>query len=91
MPVRAAPSGALARGYYGAMIDHALLEQVLQLDAAARRELRGVIDDSLDDGYVSPEIAAIIDQRIADADANPDDHVTLDEDEREVRSRRHVA
>ncbi|MBC7633583.1 hypothetical protein [Aeromicrobium sp.] len=50
-----------------------------------------MIDDSLDDGYVSPEIAAIIDQRIADADANPDDYVTLDEDEREVRSRRHVA
>ena len=70
------------------MVDHALLEQVLGLDESARRELRAVIDDSLDDGYVSPEIAAIIDQRIAEADANPDDYGTLDEFEREVRSRR---
>ena len=72
------------------MVDHALLEQVLGLDEAARRELRAVIDDSLDDGFVSPEIAAIIDQRIAEADANPDDFVTLDEFEREVRSRRNT-
>jgi len=90
MTVRAL-SGFVAREYHGGMVNHALLEQVLGLDESARRELRAVIDDSLDDGYVSPEIAAIIDQRIADADANPDDYVTLDEDEREVRSRRHVA
>ena len=88
MPVRATLSGTLARGYYAYMVDHALLEQVLRLDESTRRELRAVIDDSLDDGYVSPEIAAIIDQRIADADANPDDYVTLDEFEREVASRR---
>ena len=73
------------------MVDQVLLEQVLQLDESARRELRAVIDDSLDDGYLSPEVAAVIDQRIADADANSDDYVTLDEDEREIRSRRHVA
>ncbi|WP_163540898.1 hypothetical protein [Occultella kanbiaonis] len=73
------------------MVDQALLEQVLQLDESARRELRAVLDDSLDDGHVSPEIAAIIDQRIAEADANPADYVTLDEDERVVRSRRPVA
>lgn len=73
------------------MVDHALLEQVLGLDEAARRELRAVIDGSLDDGYVSPEIAAIIDQRIAEADANPGDFVTLDEDERAVRARRNLA
>lgn len=84
-------SGSAAREYDGAMVSHALLEQVLGLDDSARRELRAVIDDSLDDGYVSPEIAAIIDQRIDAAAANPDDYVTLDEDEREVRSRRHVA
>jgi len=71
------------------MVNHALLEQVLGLDESARRELRAAIDDSLGDGYMSPEIAAIIDQRIADAEANPADYVTLDEFEREVRSRRH--
>lgn len=73
------------------MVDQVLLEQVLQLDESARRELRAVIDGSLDDGYLSPEIAAVIDQRIADADANSHDYVMLDEDEREIRSRRHVA
>lgn len=78
----------MARGYPEGMVDHALLEQVLGLDESARRELRAAIDESLDDGYVSPEIAAIIDQRIANADANPDDHVTLDEFEREVAARR---
>jgi hypothetical protein len=73
------------------MVDHALREQVLKLDDSARRELRAVIDDSLDDGYVSPEIGAVIDQRIAEADANPHAYAPLDEDEHEVRSRRHPA
>lgn len=72
------------------MVDRALLEQVLQLEESARRELRAAIDDSLDDGYVPSEIAAMIDQRIAEADANPGDYVTLDEDEREIRTGRHV-
>ncbi|MGB3909962.1 MAG: hypothetical protein WBL06_05780 [Pseudolysinimonas sp.] len=36
---------------------------------------------------ISPEVAAIIDQRIAEADANPGDFVPLDEFEREVRAR----
>lgn len=81
-------SSFIARDYHEGMVNHALIEQVLGLDESARRELRAVIDDSLDDGYVSPEIATIIDQRIANADANPDDYVTLDEFEREVRSRR---
>lgn len=73
------------------MVDQALLEQVLRLDESTRRELRDAIDDSLDDGYVSPEIAAIIDQRLAAADANPNDFVTLDEDERLLRARRRIA
>ena len=46
-------SGSAAREHDGAMVNHALLEQVLGLDESARRELRAVIDDSLDDGYVS--------------------------------------
>lgn len=86
-----AGQGVGIRGYHGCMVDHGLLEQVLQLDESARRELRAVIDASLDDGSVTPETAAIIDQRLAEADANPDEYVTLDDDEREVRSRRHVA
>jgi len=62
------------------MVDRVLLEQVLQLGEPERRELWAMIDSSFDDGYVSPEVAAIIDQRIAEADAHPDDLVTLDED-----------
>lgn len=61
------------------------------MDEAARRELRAVIDDSLDEGDVSADVAVIIDERIAEAAANPDAFVTLDEDEREVRSRRRTA
>ncbi|MEV4900902.1 hypothetical protein AB0K08_06120 [Citricoccus sp. NPDC055426] len=73
------------------MVDRTLLAQVLRLDESARRELRAVIDDSLDDGFVHPDDAAVIDQRIAEADAAPEDNVTLDDDEHEVRSHRHVA
>lgn len=75
-------------GYDDRMIDQALLERALRLDVSARQELIDALRDSLDDEEVSPEIAAIIDQRIAEADANPDDFVTLDEFEREVRSQR---
>ncbi len=60
----------------------------MQLDEPARRELISVLQDSLDDGEVSPEVAAIIDQRIAEADADPEGFVALDEFEREVRARR---
>lgn len=73
------------------MVDQGLLEQVLRLDESGRRAVRAAIDESLDDEYVSPEIAAIIDERIAQADANPGDFVTLDEDEREVRARYRLA
>lgn len=72
------------------MVNPALKSQVEQLDEAGLLELRGVIDARLDD-YVSPAIAAIIDQRIAEADANPDDYVTLAEFERKLRDRRRIA
>ena len=70
------------------MVAQALLEQVMRLDESTRRELRDAIEDSLDDRYVSPEIAAIIDRRIAEADADPDGFMTLDDFEREVQARR---
>ncbi len=70
------------------MVNQALLEQVMRLDESTRRELRDAIDKSLDHGHLSPEIAAILDERIAEADAKPDDFVTLVDFEREVRARR---
>ncbi|MGO1544444.1 MAG: hypothetical protein ACTHXA_08905 [Gulosibacter sp.] len=57
------------------MVDRDLLEKVLQLDAATRRELRDAIDDSLHI-EVDPELASQLDARIREADAHPDDHVS---------------
>lgn len=54
------------------MIDHDLLERVLRLDAEARRELRDAIDQSLP-VEVTPELAALLDDRIAGADAHHED------------------
>ena len=76
------------------MVDQALLEQVLRLDEPTRRELRDATEDSLDDditpSMTAPlaEIAAIIDRRIAKADADPDGFMPLGDFECEVRARR---
>lgn len=72
-------------------MDQALLERVLQLDADERRELVTAVQESLDDEEPTPEVAALIDERIAETDANPDDFVSLDEFEREVRANRRAA
>lgn len=56
------------------MVDHDLLERVLSLDADARRELRDAIDQSLP-VEVTAELAALLDARIAEADADPEDAV----------------
>ncbi|WP_298227815.1 addiction module protein [Gryllotalpicola sp.] len=73
------------------MVDQALYERALQLDESSRRELIAALQDSLDAGEISPEVAALIDRRIAEADANPETFVSLDEDERELRERRRIA
>ncbi|MCL2422802.1 MAG: hypothetical protein FWD11_02735 [Micrococcales bacterium] len=73
------------------MVDQALVEQVMRLDEAARRELWTMIGSSFDAGDVCEEVAAIIDERIAEADAHPEDFVTLQDDERELRARRAAA
>lgn len=56
------------------MVDHDLLERVLRLDADARRELRDAIDQSLQ-VEVGPRLAALLDARIDEADAQPQDAV----------------
>ena len=70
------------------MVDEKLLEHALQLDAPARKELVAALQDSLHSGEVSPEIAAIIDKRVAQADAAPGDCIPFDEFERRIRSQR---
>ncbi len=73
--------------YHWRMVDSALLEQVMLLDESARRELRDAIDESLPE-YISPQVVALLEERIAEADANPDDYVTLEEFKRHTAERR---
>lgn len=56
------------------MVDHDLLERVLSLDVEARRAFRDAIDESLPVD-VPPQLAALLDARIAEADAHPEDSV----------------
>ena len=70
------------------MINRSLLDQALRLDEPARRELIVALQQSLGAEEVAPEVGAIIDRRIAEADADPDDSVSLDDFERQIRSRR---
>lgn len=57
------------------------------LDESARRELRDAIDESLPE-YILPHVVALLKERIAEADANPDDYVKLDEFKRHTAERR---
>lgn len=65
-----------------ALAGHEVTDPVLRniLEQQARHELTG-----------EEARTAIIDQRIAEAYANPGDFVTLDDDERLLRARRRVA
>lgn len=57
------------------MVDQDLMKRVLRLDTDARRELRDAIDQSLPVAEITPELAALLDARIAEADAHPGDSV----------------
>ncbi|MBO9578902.1 MAG: hypothetical protein J7480_09070 [Microbacteriaceae bacterium] len=68
------------------MVNPALLEQVKQLALEDKAQLRSVLDADLVD--VSPDFAGLLDARWAEIEANRDDYVSIDEDERELRARR---
>lgn len=72
------------------MVDNALLEQVKQLALEDKAQLRSILDVDLVD-YVSPGLAALLDARWVEIETNPDDYVSIDDDERELRSGRRVA
>lgn len=57
------------------MVDQALLQQASQLAVADRVELIGALWDTIDaEGLsVTAEEAALVDARLAEADADPDD------------------
>ena len=70
------------------MVDSALLEQVLRLDAESRRELIRVVEGSLDDDEVPSPVLAEIGRRLAAMGSDPStDAVPADEFMQQVRSR----
>jgi hypothetical protein len=71
------------------MVDSALLEQVMKLDANSRLELRDAIEASVVSEYLTPERATLLAERVADDDAaNHDDYISLEELELETLTRR---
>jgi len=80
---------SVAAATIGVMVDHALLEQVMKLDADSRLELRDAIEASVVSEYLTPERAALLAERVAEDDtANHADYVSLEELERHTLARR---
>lgn len=51
------------------MVDNALLEQVMKLDAGSRLELRDAIEASVASEYLTPDLSALLTQRVAEDEA----------------------
>lgn len=66
------------------MVNTTLLEQVERLSPSELVELRDVIQAKLDNDVPAGQWV-ILEQRVAEADTNPDDYITLDE----WKTRRH--
>lgn len=73
--------------YYSKMVDPALMEQVDRLSEAELVELRDAIEAKLGDDVPAGQWV-VLEQRIAEADANPDDYITLNEWKARRRARR---
>ena len=69
------------------MVKTALMEQVDRLTPSELVELRDAIQAKLDDDVPAGQWA-ILEQRVAEVDANPDDFITLDEWKARRRARR---
>lgn len=67
-----------AAGYRRGMVNPALMEQVDRLSPSELVELRDAIQAKLGDEVPAGQWA-ILEKRVAEADANPDDYITLDE------------
>lgn len=70
------------------MVDNALLEQVMKLDADSRLELRDAIEASVVSEYLTPELATLLADRVAEDDAANHDDISLEELERRTQARR---
>lgn len=73
--------------YHRVMVNMTLLEQVERLSPSELVELRDVIQAKLDDDVPAGQWM-ILEQRVTEADANPDDYITLDEWKTRRRARR---
>lgn len=61
----------------------------MRLDEGTRLELRDAIEASVVDEHLTPDLARLLIERVAEDDAtNWDEYVTLEDDERDVRARR---
>lgn len=60
------------------MVNTALMEEVDRLSPSELAEFRDVIQAKLGDDVPAGQWT-VLEQRVAEADANPDDHITLDE------------
>lgn len=77
------------RGYHRGMVNPGLMDQVMQLDEVSRLELRDAIDASVGLPLLTPELEALLADRVADDDvANWEDYVSVEDDERETWARR---
>jgi len=72
------------------MVDRALLEQAKNSSVEERLAIIGELWDSIDHSTrsVSPSVAALIDERVADAKANPLDGRPWDQVQESLRKRR---
>lgn len=69
------------------MVESTLMQQVDQLSPSELVELRDAIEARLE-REVPPDQWALLAERVAEADANPDDFITLDEWKLRRRSQR---
>lgn len=70
------------------MVESSLLEQVLRLPPEDRQELMYELADSLaNEEPLSPEMRALLDERLADVAARPDAHRPWDEVRQELFGR----
>ena len=85
-----APTVVGCSGYACGVVDRALLEQAKNSSVEERLAIIGELWDSIDHSKrpVSPSVAALIDERVADAKANPLDSRPWDEVQQSLRERR---
>jgi DNA primase catalytic subunit len=75
------------RGYHCCMVDPALLNQVLRLDAASRREFVSAVERSLDRDDIPENVLAEVDARLAEKGVEPDpEAISADEFISKVRA-----